>query len=415
MKSAIRLLAMLPLLLSMSCGKGRPEAEAISERLEQSDGWGLVDSHGRLIADAEFKSMPSAAVNGYFSAADSNGKVSVYRLYDRQAPVKGLTGLDAAGYMVGGLIPVVKEGKMYVSDVFGRMRFAIDRIGDKPAVTCRGAYSSGLLGVAADDGLWGAVDREGKTAVAPIYYSDLEFSAKGIALATRSTGNEKYVYSFIDTRGKELYRFPANMFPSSYIIKEGMISYVTSAGRRGLVDCKGRIITLPPSVREIHDFSSHHVIYADSLGFYGLMTTDGNVRLRARYRSLDFGCEGELIAGTGTGFRLIDYSGKQIANLGNADEVRYIGSGAGSVLESRFCYALRRNSFYALYDRAGARSSAEDFESLDIYGITDDYPGKLSILPETATEPYELEADSTATDRDSIIVPNALILGHNGL
>ncbi len=369
MKLTGKLLLIMIIILA-SCGRDKLKVSAIPERLVEGDCWGLVDSRGNVLSDNRYAAV-GPVVNDFFTVTDRHG-VTVYRNIGCPSPVDRLSNLRGAGFVSEGLIPVaMADGKLYVADVFGNVRFQLKKIDWKSIRGCSACFRAGLLWVMTENGLWGAIDRNGKPVIRPLYYCEPVFSLSGYALATRALGNERFRYSFIDNRGVESFVLPQDIYPTSYNMKYGCVAYVTSTGKHGIVDVNGRMTQLPDFVHEILDFNDSYIIYGDSRGFYGLISHDGEVVLRSRYRTLGFGHKGQLIASDGERLFIIDIYGHRILDFPGANRIIYIGGRSDSYVSSDFCYAVKYGSMTSLVNEQGVRIGDNDYVSLDLFYLLD--------------------------------------------
>ena len=124
-KILISLTALVSVLLS-SCGNGGDEVrvDLLPVKLADNGKWSMVDNKGNIRYEDEFKNVPSAVVEGYFTASEKDG----YCLYRASAKkpeeVGGCSGLKYAGHMRNGLMPVTrKDSRISVIGTDGKERF----------------------------------------------------------------------------------------------------------------------------------------------------------------------------------------------------------------------------------------------------------------------------------------------------
>lgn len=392
-----------------SCGFDRGQGvEYLPVKLLWDDDWGFVDGKGRLWLDDRFAGTATACVNGYFSVRDSAGNVTVYRGSSEPTAVTGLSGLADAGYMSEGLMPVVTSaGELRAVDGFGRVRFALSALAGRKIVRCSVMFRCGLLSVCNDLGNWGAVDTEGRVVIAPKYSSELVFVG-GYARAVETDGfgvNETYRNSIVDSHGRVTYKFPADMFPLEVSFHGGRMAF-SQGDRYGLVTPGAEVTLLPSEVKGVYDFNDTYIIYIGANGCRGLMDLKGDVALRARYATLEFGSKGQLLASNAQHYFLIDYAGRVTAKFADADEVVYVGNRRDADLRSDFAYAVRRGSLWSLCDRTGEPAGFEEFAVMDL----DIFFGAKELwVDKTPAVGAEIVADEAATTVDSVTVDSTLM------
>lgn len=370
--------SMALLVMAMFCGCARQggRLERVPVKVVWEEEWCMSDRSGRLSYEGRFPGKVSPVVNGCFWAEDSSGLVGVYRATGTPKPISGLQGLKSAGYYSDGLIPVfTSDGVLKVCDGFGREQFRVTEIGGAPVTACSAMFSEGLLSVGNKLGLWGAVNAEGQLVVAARYAMEFSFH-NGVAHVSVCTGkgaDASYTNKLIDYNGHE-------------VILDNPVG-------SGLID----------------DVNHTYIIYSDVNGHRGLADRNGNVVLRPRYNSLEFGSGNLLLASNAQRYFLIDDKGNEVSDFDRADEVIYIG--AWGEHENDFGYAARFGALWSLYDRAGNRIGSYEYVMISGEVLSGPEPiratgiggNEEAALPSADALTERFEVDSVYAVPDSVI------------
>ncbi|MCM1349001.1 MAG: hypothetical protein NC338_06265 [Firmicutes bacterium] len=392
------------------------EIDRLPVRVIWEEDWGLVNARGRILDDNGIAGKVSPVVNGFFSVRDSAGLVTLYRASAEPAVLSELTGLLDAGFFNNGLVPVVlPSGEFAVGDGFGRVRFKIKEISGKKVTACAGMYRCGVLAVCNDAGLWGAVDKEGRTAIEAGYVSELVF-CNGLAIGVeRLSGvSDKFGYSIINNRGDVISTLPTDFYMENPVINHGYA--VWSNGHAwGLADSQGKLTELPMDVCGVEAVNGTHLIYIGRSGLRGVMTVDGRMVLPDRFNSLEFASSGVLLASNARHYFLMDLKGNEILRFDDADEVISLSSSIDGAFKSKFGFAVRSGSLWDLCDISGCRVGNYEFAVLDfsyIYGVP-----QLSLAQAGAVSdetfsglPRFFEPDSVCQVPDSLIYADSTVV-----
>ncbi len=256
-------------------------------RLDGSDRWSLIDTHGDIVVENRWDSRPAMTVNGFFSAADSSG-ITVYTVtHDDITPLA--TSLVAAGTMTEGRMPVCRPGqRIELIDANGQSMATLMPVDSAEIDAVRPFFTSGRMIFRTRSGgsdavyRYGAIDIDGRVAVQPRFSSLFPYH-NGIALAAES--DSAFRHMLVDTDGHVIFTFPEGMLPlADGVYRE--IMPVSVDGQPAFINTCGVMRRLPESVKEIVDFTDHIFVYADPDGRMGLMTTEGRHILRPRYREI---------------------------------------------------------------------------------------------------------------------------------
>lgn len=318
MRTIHSLLAAVVAGLSLSsCGGGGAQVEYIPVQEESGGNWGMVGTDGTMLFADEFKNQPTMARNGRFMAKNADGLWEIYTADAKPAKV-GKEYLQA-GDFVEDVAPVVEKGKCIdFIDRDGEVKFTLDKADGKPVSSVRN-FADGLA-VFCAGGAYGCIDTSGKVVVKPEYAAiwnigDGKLFARHIKYADKLDEDSRNVV--LDYSGKVLFEYKADKYTAVTPFADGeAIAYQTSEDgslRYGIIDDKGEWVVKPSSkLHRIEDKQGKNFIFYDGEA-YGLMDTDGEVLLRAKFDMLCFLTADRLVKGDKDGCIIIDLEGNEIS------------------------------------------------------------------------------------------------------
>ncbi|MDE6297293.1 MAG: WG repeat-containing protein, partial [Muribaculaceae bacterium] len=293
--------------------------EYIPVQLEKNGYWSLMSRDGKIKFENEFKEAPSVVINGLFSVKEGEG-YSVYRA-DGEKPelVKGLENLSQVGTLRDGLMPIAfPDKRIVIVDKEGNEKFELKPIKDKEIIKCDGAFYEGMLWTRNEDSKVGYYNTSGECVIAHRYDNGYSFS-EGKALVCNDS-----LWSAIGKDGKKIFTFKKGQSP----VIDGRYTHnkifmKDAEGRFYVYNEKGESTKLSTKIKEVSEFNENYIIYKSDSGEYGLMDYKGEVVLRPKYKSLQFGEDGKLLASRKEGeWEILDYSGNKIIDL-DYSEVTY--------------------------------------------------------------------------------------------
>lgn len=300
-------------LLISSCGGGssskNDEVEYLAVQESRNGNWEFVDRNGKIKYSDEFKEMPSAVVNGYFSVKEGEG-YSLYKAGDKPELVKDCDELFSVGYMSEGLIPVSKpDHHIIVVDGNGKTAFTIEPINGEEVVQSELAFHEGMLAVQTESGKWGYIDTKGNVVVKPQYTQYSSFSdGKACVLNEK---DDKKQYLVINKKGETVFKIHDGYSIISSKFSNGMMVVKDNNDHCVFLDEKGEVkYKCPSKVESVEDYNSKYFIFK-SEGDYGVMDFDGEAIVRAKYDNVSFLDDSHFICSTKDKAAVLDKSGDE--------------------------------------------------------------------------------------------------------
>lgn len=334
--------------IASSCVGGSDEMDLNIEylpiQIEKDGYWSFVSKNGKIKYENEFKGVPSIIINGIFSVQEGEG-YSVYKVNDDKPElIPGLENLKFVGIYNENLLPICFPNKrISIVNGEGKDQFELGPIKDKEIISCGPRFIEGMLRVRTEDLKEGFVNSAGECAIQPVFESVNSFQ-NGKAIVLKDS-----IWCVIDKKGEKIFSFKKGIEPISeariYGYNQNNQIYMKdSEGRFYIFDAKGEMTKLSTKIKEIVDYYDKYIIYSSESGEKGMMTIDGEIIIRPKYKELTFGEKGELIAShKDNEWVLLDYFG-DIQNEPDFSEVRFI---------KRFGYIVRDNSNYTIMNKEG--------------------------------------------------------------
>lgn len=276
-----------------SCGGNTEigEIQYMPVKLDDGEGYGMVDSKGNMLFKDKFEGAPSPAINGYFTVRE-DGKYTVYKAEEKPKAVKGLDELMSVGIMSEGLIPVAREGKrIELVDESGKTKFTLNPIGKDEITSVVGFFSDGLMLFETSEGKSGAINTDGEVVIKPTF-DGINLFSEGVAVAVEkkkkgdSEWDYDYKYYVIDKKGEKKCTLRSDMEPQSNFFHDGRLAVRKGEGDKakcGFIDKKGEFTALPSKVKWILDYNDDVIVYMNEDRKYGVMDFKGEDILRAKY------------------------------------------------------------------------------------------------------------------------------------
>lgn len=371
MKKWINKLAGLTALAAMaflsSCGGNRGARIEALPCAADSSGYNAITAEGSVIDLGLANQKVSPIVNGFFSASTPDG-VTVYAMTDDgPQAVEGLSGLQSAGYMSQGRMPVCRQGgHIEIVDDKGRTVATLELPSGAITETAP-CYTAGVLKVTTDQGLQGLVDREGKMVVEPKYVSLGDVSAEGLMLAMTEVENTTGVeqrFEVIDTDGEVRHKFNADESPVSETVSGDKVVVSCPRGFAVIDVVSGAATMLPSAVDLIDEVRDGFIVYRGNDGRKGLIDMAGNELLPAAYRQLRIGRDKLLLANDGKCWLLLDDKGNTLKRMEGFDLLSPVPIEAEA---AGFAFVGRTPQGYYLIGRDGAKVGDSPMWKID-YG-----------------------------------------------
>lgn len=289
--------------------------------------WGMINTKGEVLFDAEFKEIPSVAKNGLFFVKNSKGLYELYTATEKPELI-GENYVTAASFNNEKVTVVAREDEpVSIINTDGEVITVIEKIGGIDVERVSGFKN----GVAIFNGLnnnnesvSGLIDKNGEVVLDPKYYAMSIISAdEGLVFAIPDkyrNNPEKAEIVVYNLDGEEQFTLKCEKyenfgFSSDRLCINGYIPVKIEERGWGLLNKKGEEVLKPTSkIDRIVDMRDDVFIYKHD-GSYGLMNVKGEKVLSAKYEALRFASDRLLWADkTGDeGYSLINFDGKEIS------------------------------------------------------------------------------------------------------
>ncbi|MDE6200063.1 MAG: WG repeat-containing protein [Muribaculaceae bacterium] len=378
----LHILAAVAIAVGVASCSGRPEISYIPAVAEGDQNWGLIDARGEFLFTDEFENRPSAVVNGYFFVEEGDG-YSVYKAEKSPRPVGDLTGLKDCGLFNEGVMPVVHPGEhITFVDGKGNVKFTLDDVDGVSVDAAANMFVNGRCAFRTSDDKWGAVDAQGNVVIEPKYEYNMIFVSDEALVKDINSG--KWV--IIDRNGNEIAEIKENIKASGFFI-DGytcvQIEDDDDDSRYAMVDTKGELTMLPRSVREVYVWNDRYVVFGNNDYKFGIMTYDGETKVRAKYNGIELLPNGRFIA---------ERDGKVMYVNVNGDVERLRDKTEPAL---RYTYALSK-IFDFKFELITCDSDGDEYEMCDYSGEThgeemERYKGRIR-LNMVYSDYYDYEA-----------------------
>lgn len=291
----LHILAAAAIAVGVASCSGRPEISYIPAVAEGDSNWGLVDANGEFLFTDEFGNRPSAAVNGYFFVEESDG-YAIYRAEKSPRPVGDLTGLKDCGFFNDGVMPVVYPGEhVTFVDGKGNTKFTLDNVDGVSVDDVANMFVNGRCTFRTSDDKWGAIDPDGNVVIEPRYDDGIIFTSDEALVKDVTSGK----WAIIDRNGNEIVEIKENIKASGFFI-DGYtpveIGGDDGETRNAMLSTKGELTMFPRSVHTIYVWNDRYVVFGNDDYKFGIMTYDGETKVRAKYDGIELLPNGRFIA-----------------------------------------------------------------------------------------------------------------------
>lgn len=292
----LHILAAAAIAVTVASCSGKPELSYMPAKAEGDSNWGLVDANGEFLFTDEFSDRPSPVVNGYFFVEEGNG-YTVYKAEKNPKQVGDLSGLKGCGFYNDGLMPVVHKGE-HISfvDGSGKTKFTLEAIDSVSVSAAMNMFVNGRCAIRTSDDKWGAIDTEGNVVVKPKYENPVLF-VEDIALVKDAQSGESYI---IDRDGNTKASVSGNISSGGVFIDGYTIVQIEGPdsgeeSRMAIVKGDGELTKLPSAVKYVKTWNSKYIVFESSDYEYGILSVDGDVKVRAKYDNIELLANGKFI------------------------------------------------------------------------------------------------------------------------
>lgn len=292
----LHILAAAAIAVTVASCSGKPELSYMPAKAEGDSNWGLVDANGEFLFTDEFSDRPSPVVNGYFFVEEGNG-YTVYKAEKNPKQVGDLYGLKGCGFYNDGLMPVVHKGE-HISfvDGSGKTKFTLEAIDSVSVTAAMNMFVNGRCAIRTSDEKWGAIDTDGNVVVKPKYENPVLF-VEDIALVKDAQSGESYI---IDRDGNTKASVSGNISSGGVFIDGYTIVQIEGPdsgeeSRMAIVKGDGELTKLPSAVKYVKTWNSKYIVFESSDYEYGILSVDGDIKVRAKYDNIELLANGKFI------------------------------------------------------------------------------------------------------------------------
>ena len=292
----LHILAAAAIAVTVASCSGKPELSYMPAKAEGDSNWGLVDANGEFLFTDEFSDRPSPVVNGYFFVEEGDG-YTVYKAEKNPKQVGDLSGLKGCGFYNDGLMPVVHKGE-HISfvDGNGKTKFTLENVDSVSVSAAMNMFVNGRCAIRTSDDKWGAIDTEGNVVVKPKYENPVLF-VEDIALVKDAQSGESYI---IDRNGNTKASVSGNISSGGVFIDGYTIVQIEGPdsgeeSRMAIVKGDGELTKLPSAVKYVKTWNSKYIVFESSDYEYGILSVDGDIKVRAKYDNIELLANGKFI------------------------------------------------------------------------------------------------------------------------
>lgn len=292
----LHILAAAAIAVTVASCSGKPELSYMPAKAEGDSNWGLVDANGEFLFTDEFSDRPSPVVNGYFFVEEGNG-YTVYKAEKNPKQVGDLSGLKGCGFYNDGLMPVVHKGE-HISfvDGSGKTKFTLENVDSVSVSAAMNMFVNGRCAIRTSDEKWGAIDTDGNVVVKPKYENPVLF-VEDIALVKDAQSGESYI---IDRDGNTKASVSGNISSGGVFIDGYTIVQIEGPdsgeeSRMAIVKGDGELTKLPSAVKYVKTWNSKYIVFESSDYEYGILSVDGDIKVRAKYDNIELLANGKFI------------------------------------------------------------------------------------------------------------------------
>lgn len=371
-----------------SCSGTKWKVDYVPVQLSGESDWSILDTKsGEILCENEFGHMPGMVKDGVFVVKNKKGTYECFSIKDTEKPVsKGR--FSQLGIFNGKVTFAVKEGKTI--SIIDKDYETVKSLSAKISQTMN--YTEGLAGFC-KDGKWGFLDEKGEEAI-PAKYDGVAPFNEGLAFASKDS--KLYI---IDTKGEVVKQFSTEKYSCYIPMFSNGYCALSKGGKVIFIDTKGEEAYTSSKWAEADCYAAFDgkTVYQDSNDKQGLMTLDGEILIRAKYRSLFRVSKDRYIAMNEDGeFGVVNSDGETILPFD------YDGLMQLSTKAAHYFAKEKGSGKWILIDEQGSEISKESFDDINTSTYTTEsfYSEKESgslfggFAPER--DDYVYDADSAA-------------------
>ena len=399
-------------LLITSCGsKSAADADYISVMVDNSKMWSLLDvDNGKMVFTDEFFAPATNVVNNAFFVQNDYGTFDLYTIENTKNKLNRDSYTFVTNFSPDGFAIVrVKTEPWQIVDTKGQVVATLD----KKLGVASGFGPDGLAMIYNTEKQFGYIDTHGQTVIKPRYINATPFS-DGIAIVVTRQENGKNFFEAIDKTGTALFKGNTGQYSDITPFENGYC-FAVEGDHIVLLDKTGKKVISVNEGTSLRNLSVNKdkIIYSDK-EFYGVKDLTGKIVIRAKYPSLRFLGDGNLLAVNSNGRVGVVDTNDEIVIPFEYDRLEYLAADrylttSGSVIilinkegkevcDQAFSQVVNRSESANLAALVAVLSSSNNksssYESVE--SNTFDFSEIQSKLQELISE--ELTGDDSVTD-----------------
>lgn len=365
-----------------SCDSSDDKVRYVPVVLDGEEKWSILDTKtGDILCKNDFEEMPSMVCDGLFVVKNSKGYYECYDIDNTKDPISKGKFTQLGLFGPEGVTFAVKEGKGIT--IIDKDFEEVKKL-PKNVTSTRG-FSEGLAAFC-KDGKWGFLDKKGDEVIAAKYEGVTNF-CEGRAFGLKG---EKIM--LIDKKGDVLKSFSTSRYDLLSLYHNGTcamkkgdkVVFVDKEGEEKFTNNK-----MEPSGCYFIDEGKTVFCYDNS---YGIISTDGEVLVRARYEGILRASKNRYMVHDGDKEFVIDANGEKII----APEYETIAQISTS-LDHYFAYDGKS---WILINEKGEEVSKESFKYINFLSTRNDlFYSELIGASSALDDQYDYN-DSVAVDED---------------
>lgn len=340
-----------------SCGKNmNKESEQahrkyLAVQLPNTFTWSIIDKNGKVVVETDYRTDVSSISNVYddvYWVRSSSGRRQLFSVNQPDQPLLDEESADVADFVYcDHTLVATRKQSIRIINTKGETVATLP----ENVRSCQSFSKGGYAVFKNRDGKMGAIDREGKIVVEPIYTNLVPLN-EGVFLTDS--------YQFVDAQGNLLGELDRQKYILTNLgIEDGKI-VVRDANSRGSQCCvinpKGEQLFSIPAADASY-YRDGYVVIKDSYGQWGVADDSGNVIISPKYPILINIGGGDFVTMANGKYGVINAKDKTIVDFG------YTGFGMEKLGDN---FIVGRNYVYMLVNRNG-----EELATFKQYGQVD--------------------------------------------
>lgn len=349
-------------LLLASCSKTTNSYVEYIPFQETTDGqWGMISMDGKILFSEEFKNKPTVVYDGRFFVQTKEGGWEMYDATEKPQKV-GADYAHVSGFRNGVALVAEKGKPVSIIDTDGKTKKVLDKINGKEVDGVR-AFNNGYAVFMTVDSLFGVINQSGDCVIKP-EYCELNNCGDGKFIAINSkyksnlrTGEKgKVKFSVLNTSGSIVFEFNADKYEDvRQTFTDGLLPVSVKKDGKvtwGIINDKGEEVVKPSlKIKNIGNICNDKFTYYNGEG-WGLMNTEGETIIRAKYEFLYYDGDDILVAivkkdATTYESKYINEKDEQIG------DDSYVSATPFTMFDGKHAVVKPNDKIYSIIDRNG--------------------------------------------------------------